>query len=260
MKLFFDAYVKYSGTGIEQKRRPISNPPVLSVDVRGQVTVAISTGDQDLSGGSGDRNYVWSITESLNSTSNGFIAVPNWYQEYTDGKHVLGPMQLTGEVLYYATIAKSTESAAAACGLASSEVWGVHYINAFQDPPGTVQVGKGGAAALKPTTTVGPSVVSGTYQFLTATDMNLDAGTIIFGVSVEIPPQCIDSSSVTDPYFGGTRTKSDIKNSSAPALTFNTGSATTSQNSLNFATNFETVGLQAPVPTSKNESWGAILD
>ena len=130
MNLFFDAYANQSPTA----GQPIVTPPQLSIDDSGRVTIAFSTGSQDVfSANASTLNYVWSLTENINFTNTGATvgASVNWYRQFTGGECVVGPMQLFGSGLYFASYQPA--SGTAACNAGSSRIWGMNY-NTLVDP------------------------------------------------------------------------------------------------------------------------------
>lgn len=252
MDLFFDSFSKHPDViapiTAAIAGRPIATAPVLSIDQRGQITVAFSTGDQTLSGDEDEEQYVWSLREVQNAAGTGFIPSVNWYEELPDGEHVLGPMRLVGETLYYSTWGPPADMAAA-CEGGVSRIWGVHYLT----PANAASIGLGGLGKLSLMEGTPPAPV--TYRSTT-----LPTGTLVFGVSVEFVPTCFDTSQPSDAYLGGTRTQ--LKTPSPPQmqLVFQTGTTDTTKQDLNFKTGFETLALAPPPNASTVESWAAILE
>lgn len=248
MDLFFDAFPSNLPTGdTASVGRPIATAPVLSVDNRGQITIAFATGDQGLSGSTGETHHVWSLREVLKDGR--FIPSVNWYETLLNGEHVLGPLELMAETVYFSTW-KPAEMEAAACEGGNSTVWGLHYLQ----PADPEKPGDGGRGAL-------------TFQgrdparYQTATELGLEPGTVIFGVAIEFVPSCYDTSQPSDNFTGGSRTAVSRPSASQMQLVFQTtGTATSGQQDLNFKTGFEALNLAAPPIASTIESWAALLE
>jgi type IV pilus assembly protein PilY1 len=153
----------------------------MSVDEIGNLTINISTGDQDSLGAASDQvNYVWSLTETLQDDRQTYATVVNWYQPLTGGERVVGPMSLFNRGLFFATY---TPSEGDVCKSGSGRVWGMDYIEANSDAKND-----GGA----------PSGLPGDAQSLTAQELTgSDDGSIVFGVSVAQQISCFDVTSST---------------------------------------------------------------
>jgi type IV pilus assembly protein PilY1 len=255
MELFFDSM----GAHPQKASRPaeISQPlrtaPALSTDDKGQLVIGLATGDQALPA-TAEKQYVWSITEAVNASGTGFDANPNWYYALPgQGEHVLGPLQLFNGAFYFATYVPpdATDAGAVACQAGESAIYGLHYLRPYT----AGDLSSGGEHALK--------LASGTAtNRLKATDLGLDANTVIFGVNLEYAPECYDVTEGSALFALGNKAK--ITGSSPPKaqLTFQTtnNAKPTSSSSLNFATNFVAVDLAQPRSVSTIESWAAILD
>jgi type IV pilus assembly protein PilY1 len=131
MQVFFDAYYDLSASGIIPQA--IETQPVLSVDGKGQITLAFATGSQDnLSPDASLVNYAASVTEYIANVAGGskeFWSQINWRQTFSvgTGERVLGPMTLFDRRLYFSTyIPPATTSGV--CVLGSSKVYGEDYI------------------------------------------------------------------------------------------------------------------------------------
>lgn len=255
MKLFFDAFAVHPQSAdpvaAAEAGRPIATRPVLSFDDFGQINLAFSTGDQDLSGSPGEFQYVWSLTEQLKDDGTGFQATVNWSQELENGEHVLGDIELLDGTLYFSTYAPPTGSGSSLCEQGVSSVWGLNYRVAenVSDPS------LGGAAGLR---------LAGSTDFVhsqTAEDLNLEDGTLIFGVGLEFAPTCFSEESIPDALLGS---RTAVSNPSPPQLqlTFHTGEISTGSQAdvLDFKTGFEAVNLAPPQNSATIESWAAILE
>lgn len=259
MTLFFDAYAKHPGTPVAaaQAGHPLITAPVLSVDDLGQVTVAFSTGDQDLSGGPSDINYLWSLRETVSTDGSAFEPSVNWYEPYTNGKRVLGPMVMLGGVLYFATFEPNSGTACDE-GTGLSSIHGVHYTR----PADAEDLSKGGEGQLSiyDEETGPPADPSNLPSNQTANDLGIaERDTLIFGVTLEYVPSCYETASPAATWLG---THAGVSNMSSPQLqlTFQTSTTSTTKEDLGFETGFESVTLTPPRNTATIEAWAPVLE
>lgn len=252
MKLFFDGY----GAHPQKTSRPaeISQPlmtrPVLSIDARDQVTIAFATGVQNLSAVL-ETQYVWSLTETLNTAGTGFDATVNWYKPLgASGEHVLGPLELFGGTLYFSTYTPppASDPGALACDAGQGAIYGMDYLL----PAADADRSQGGRPALR--------INGSSYEKRTAAELGLATDTVIFGVAVEFAPSCYDITAGAGALAMGSGAR--VGGSSLPQmqLSFQTTNTTTSKGGLNFQTNFETINLAPPKIASTIESWASILE
>ena len=196
MGLFFDAYPEDLGHDFDDGQ-PIATPPILSVDLTGNITIALSAGHQEvLTAPPGIRHYIWSLREEANSTGTALESKAQWYREFINGERVVGPISIFSEVTYFATfIPASTDTLA--CAVGSSRVWGMHYLKPEED----ADLSEGGLARLPD-----PDSLSDFRQFISGNELTGSAGDVdnatIFGVTVAQQPSCeqTDSSS-SNPYL-----------------------------------------------------------
>jgi type IV pilus assembly protein PilY1 len=169
MKVFYDAFED----GTTASSEPVILPPVLSVDDVGDVTVAFSTGDQNLDD---SQNRVISLTERLND-SNQYEAHVNWIHQLTAGDRVTGPMVLFNRGLYYA-VSRPPATTGNACDVGGSTVYGTHYIESadFQDAR---------ERGDDPNPTTGPAPAPDLTSLVIASQAGL-----VFGLSLEEAPTC----------------------------------------------------------------------
>lgn len=134
MQVFYDLFASATKSG-----QPIQTPPVLSVDTQGQITVAVSTGDQNTlnpdppNANPATVNYIASITESAQPQSGGGIqyeAALNWKDSFTGGTRVTGPMTLFNRQLFYSVYAPATDASTNCADLGLSTVYQRDYITA----------------------------------------------------------------------------------------------------------------------------------
>ncbi len=251
MKLFFDAYS--SSLGHDWRHgQAIETPPILSVDETGNVTIAFSTGDQDvLTAPVGMATYAVSLTEKVDPIGPTFTSNANWYTKLDDGERVAGPMSLFNGALFFSTFKPESPNSTQVCKAGSSRVWGVDYIKPKQTGTTLADLANGGLERLPD----GGSVV----QFIDNTNAILQDGSVIFGVGVTQLPSCIEESSGIDPYFGsGTHTSiSNIAPGKFQLVmhTGNTGTPVTGGRSRRLEIN-----LPTPPSTTNIDSWAAIIE
>lgn len=189
LELFFDTFPKPLG-GLPMKGQPIVNSPILSVDDKGDLTIAVSTGDQEAIGALGGLvNYVWSLTERAFDNKKALKPIVNWYLPLKDslsGDRVVGDMALFAGELYFTTVGPDT--AGDACSSGSGKVWGMHYLN----PKNKLDLAAGGVPAAS------LAALLGTGGYIDATKLlGSDAHAYLSGVSVGQQPTC-DNPNATD--------------------------------------------------------------
>ncbi len=251
MKLFFDTYATTLGHDWDDGHA-IETPPILSVDDTGNVTVALSTGDQDvLTATVGMATYAVSLTEKVATVGPPFTSNVNWYTKLIDGERVAGPMSLFNGALFFSTFKPESPNSTQVCKAGNSRVWGVDYLTPKQAGTTLGDLSNGGLARLPD----GGSVV----QFIDNTSSLLQDGSVIFGVGVTQLPSCTEEATVTDPYFGsGTHTSiSNIAPGKFQLVmhTGNTGTAVTGGKSRRLE-----IELPTPPSTTSIDSWAAIIE
>lgn len=267
MTMFFDAYSGQSAFA----GQPIVTQPQLSVDELGRVTVAFATGSQDTFSATGT-NYVWSLAEDINWTSSpvSFKSQAKWYRKFINGEVAVGPLQLFGSGLYFATFQPPQGNSA--CSTGNSRVWGMHYLEvdpAATPSDGSITLSKGGRAWLPKG---GDANSTDKVQYLAAdvsctdtslakssnTDCDL-AGASIFGVSVAQVPSCVDNSSATDAFFAtGTHTTLPNITPASYQLVMQTGRSGTAGQGRQ--TNVATINLPQPNNNPRIASWATIME
>lgn len=200
MEVFFDAYFGLD----DDQRQPIVTAPILSVDDIGQITLAVSTGDQGvLAATPGMLNRVVSLTETLSSGGT-FRPKVNWVETLgcdgacgagqSQGERVTGAMTLFGSSLYFAT-STPAESSNGECAVGTNRIWGVHYTRSLDAEQGatTIDPLSGAAGAL-------PAASGSTTKQKTTSPTT----GIVFGVSIEQQPSCsaVADDFTSDPYLG----------------------------------------------------------
>jgi type IV pilus assembly protein PilY1 len=225
MSLFWDAYGAGDGNaaGAWNSGQPIATSPVLSVDSLGNLTVALSTGDQSALGTStGQTNFIWSLRD-LPDANHVFSANLAWGYKFLDGERVTGPISLFNSYLYFSTV--TPPPANAACTSTNgARVWGMHYL--------TPRDGNGTPAS-PPVRTVGGkaapflATLGSTDQFVTDTALlgtSANKQAVIFGVTVAQVPTCYSEDVIPDGLGNTTSRISDV-NPGKFQLLIQTGSA-----------------------------------
>lgn len=248
MKLFFDAYSAMASDA----GQPVQTPPMLSVDLLGNVTVAFSTGDQDtLIGQVGQKNFIYSLTEKLNAAQTGFEAKANWFTTFDDGERVTGPLSLFNGSLFFTTYKPESSAGGAACGQGSSRVWGVDYILPKTTGSSIAALDDGGKERMPN----GGSFV----QYLDNTSAMLANAGIIFGVGVAQLPSCNQETTVPDDFAGNPNhtTITSISPGKFQLVMQVSGQGNVNDNS---QTARIEIDLPTPPATSRIDSWAAIVE
>jgi type IV pilus assembly protein PilY1 len=247
MRAFFDAF---SGLAFDAGQT-IQTPPVLSVDAVGNVTIAFSTGDQDVLTAPPDlKNFVFSLTERLDTAGTNYASKVNWFSTFTHGERVAGPMTLFNGALFFSSFKPVPPNSTTVCSAGSSRVWGMDYVV----PKSESDRSLGGMERLPDGTNTAKLV-----QFIDSTSSLLQDGAIIFGVGVAQLPSCTDEVSVADPYFGaGQHTSISNVQPGKFQLVMHTGNV--GQAVPGGRSNVLTIDLPAPPSTARIDSWAAIVE
>jgi type IV pilus assembly protein PilY1 len=191
--LFFDAFPS-DGTGEFSHKwnhgQPVISVPVISVDRKGSLTIAFSTGEQEAIGADPTKpaNYVWSLTEEPSQDRTKLTPKVNWYLALKGalaGDRVIGEMALFSGDLFFATVGPGTKNDA--CSSGSGKIWGMHYI----DPVAT----KGAGGKISTTLT---GLVDATGYIDATTLLGSDAHAYLSGVSVAQQPTCDSPGTAAD--------------------------------------------------------------
>jgi len=265
MKLFWDTdptiSIHSQPKGDWNTGQPIQTPPVLSVDANGNITLAVSTGDQNALGSAPNvLNWLWALRD-LPDANHVFSADLLWFQQFTGGERVTGPISLFNSYLYFSSVTPAP--ATDVCGSGTTNVWGMHYMIP-KDGPGTTtnppDRSVGGQAA--------PFLLANygvTTQFVTSDKVAATSAkdqTVIFGVAVAQVPSCYDSSNVpTDSYIGGHTQISNL-NPGRFQLVMQTGAtnATSSGASTTTTANTTAVDLPPLATPSHIDGWASIVE
>ena len=264
MSLFWDAFPKgpiHSKAAAFDSGQPIATAPVLSVDARGNVTVAVSTGDQSSLGAApGQANYVWSLRD-LPDANKVFFADVLWLQQFLDGERVTGPLSLFNSYLYFSTVTPAPANAPCT-STNGARIWGMHFITP-RDGEGTVIVPSdrtvGGLAAPFLLDTFGS-----TDQFVTDTTLLGTAAqkqAVIFGVTVAQVPTCYQTDTVSDSYLGNSTKISNV-NPGQFQLLIQTGSASlgTGGKATSGSNGSVEAKLSPMASPSRVDAWAALVE
>jgi len=220
------------------------------------VSVNFSTGDQDVFTASTDmRNYVWSLSEVLDSSSSRYQSKVNWYYTYTNGERVAGPMTLFLGDLFFSTFKPDPTSGDNLCASGQSSVWGMQYLKP-QDPANL----KAGGLARLPLKPI-PIVASDYTQSLTqANSPVIGEHAAIFGIGVTQVPTCANETQSADDFIGGgaMHTTATSVTPGQFQLVFHTGSAQGANTG--GRANVQTINLPSPYANPRIDSWAAIIE
>ncbi len=262
MDLFFDTFPG-DGTFTHTKSdgQPIVTPPIISVDDLGNLTVAVSTGDQEaLASSPATSNYVWSLTETPNSARTAFNAVPNWHLDFkgTDaGFRVIGTMALFARKLYFAAMNRPDDGTNGVCSQGVGRVYAMDYIK----PEQSKTAGKGGV--------IDRQFAAPSYDYLPAAVITGGSGqAFLSGVSIGQEPTCENAGSAgDDEYFKyGAHYALGSPRGGAFKLFISTGStkATPTRSDIKAVDNGGSFGasvdLASPAVTTRVDSWAAIVE
>ncbi len=228
--------------------QPVQGWPVLSVDEVGNLVVIYSTGDQELLNyKSGAKNRIWSFTEKpVAIGAFDYTISPNWYLPFADGKRVTGPIAVFDGVAYFATYTPAAPSGADVCSSGFGSVWGVSY-KASED--------KGSGPRPLARLPKDPDAATTTFT----DEVKQDNGSVVYGLSIQMEPSCIETSSVTDSYVGS---HTALSNSSPPRfnLLFHTGNSGKSYGGASTTTKASTVRLSTPRNQLRFDSWASVAE
>jgi type IV pilus assembly protein PilY1 len=183
---------------------PITVPPVISLDEKGNLVLSVATGEQETLqdetvDGVFPRNYVYSLTEGNRYTAGKPSVRPfiNWYAALERGERVTGPMSIFDKTHYFATF-KPRSSSDAVCAIGKARVYGWHYTQ----PQNIAATGKqrleGGGLYRYPATA--PTRFEEPY--LNA-GVDNGEGQVIPGLSILAYQSCAALSQIDDDFFGG---------------------------------------------------------
>ena len=171
---------------------------------------------------------------------------PNWYLPFADGKRVTGPIAVFDGVAYFATYTPAAPSGADVCSSGFGSVWGVSY-KASED--------KGSGPRPLARLPKDPDAATTTFT----DEVKQDNGSVVYGLSIQMEPSCIETSSVTDSYVGS---HTALSNSSPPRfnLLFHTGNSGKSYGGASTTTKASTVRLSTPRNQLRFDSWASVAD
>jgi type IV pilus assembly protein PilY1 len=250
--LFFDPYnqdVDKSATSYLDGQ-PLQLAPVVATDRLGAVVVGIATGDQESFTANATTNYVYSLTEKADTTTNLLRANVNWYVPYANGERVSGPMTIFDSVFYWSTFAPGANAGVCSGGLA--KMWG----RDFELPKNAADLSQGGMPRLQPPQNPPPTPPD--YIVPESYDPTL-AGKLIPGVSVNVTPACADTSQqVPDQYTGGSHTTASYVTPGSYSLFAQVGGKNAGTNGAASST-FQ-VSLPTPQTQAVVDSWASVVE
>ncbi len=224
----------------------VETAPIIAVDDVGNRVITFSTGDQQLlQFSAGMKNRIWSITETPNTTQV-FDVKENWYLNFDDGKRVTGPITIFDGVTYFSTYTPAAATDALACTAGYGSVWGVSYKDS-QD--------LGAGPQPLPRLPKDPNANNLTF----VSELKQAAGTVVYGVSVQMQPPCFDDSVLNTSYAGQ---HNAITNSTVPtySLMFHTGSAGTVYGGAAARSRATNLGLATPRQMLRFDSWASVAE
>jgi type IV pilus assembly protein PilY1 len=267
MRIFWDGYP--SGTKSHQfgDGQPIMVPPVVSLDPFGNVTVAFSTGDQDvLTPTTGMTTYLWSLKEVPNNDGTDLVTQLNWYlggpgdagdeRRFLNGERVTGPISLFNEGLYFTTYKAPDPNSSDRCENGATRLWGVHYLNRNN----ATAPDEGGQPVL-PRPGVSPIEVVQVIPLADLPDVPDDA--TVFGASIVQLPTCFDdrtgAEDDVDPYTG-TGMHRAVTNVTPGSfqLVMHTGSGGNTDTGGKIGVT--QIDLPTPSSVTRIDSWAAIVE
>lgn len=181
------------------------NPPVLSIDINGNVVVLHGTGNIDILDDATAVNKVVSLIERLefDPADNGLITsiegTLSWEITLNAGEQVTGPLELFNGTLFFGTFQASGASAVNSCPFDGSRIFGVSFL---EDPAN--------ARDPEPRLT---DIMGNATTNLDSVDIPELGTTLLMGLQVAQVPTCITPSvapSIIDPFTGATRTNFPI--------------------------------------------------
>jgi type IV pilus assembly protein PilY1 len=243
MKLFFDLYPASfkSTTGHDfEAGQPIMIPPILSVDELGNLVIEVATGDQDsLAAAPTLKNYVYSLTEKVNTARTSSSTKVNWFKRFDDGERVVGSMALFGGMLYFATYEPpiaNTASANLACSNGTSHIWQASYLDALGNDP-----------------------LNGPKVWIEKDSFNA----VTAGIAAVQDPDCsvTETDTTGDPILGfGRHVKAASINPGKFKLVYQTGNLKEASDDSGASVGVGEVVLDTPKTLSSVESWASIVE
>jgi hypothetical protein len=264
MELFFDGFPAGTFNHDWNDGQPIATPPIVSVDLIGNLTLAFSTGDQEAIGGAaGLTNYVWSLLEKPNPDRTKLLANTNWYLAFKDapfhGDRVIGPMALFAGDLYFSTVGPIANTDA--CSSGSGKTFGMHYLK-----PSAEGAGRGGLVAKS----LKDAGLLEDEDYVSATTLlGTNPRAFLSGASVAQQPTCDTDSSADDNQYFGTASSHRSFGAMTPGkfqLIIPTGNQVSTSTNENVTqqdfggVNAVVVDLESPAVTNRVDAWAAIVE
>lgn len=207
----------HAGAPGAQQSQPIQIAPLVTLDPYGNTVVLAATGDQEAIAvpavGTPDRNYLFSVQETRSSSSTSLgVGQVRWFQTFTGGQRVTGPMTVFDRVLYFATYTPVIPNSASCDVGGNPLVWGLDY---FLAEGGNPLGGLGGVPRWCPLGAVDTVTGACTAPLPLLPNQDPSAGpfgdpqlrgAIIAGVTIRSSLPCVQSTGGTDPAITGMST------------------------------------------------------
>lgn len=245
LELFLDTYAIESTSPQYANSQPIVVQPVVAPMDDGSLMVGVSNGQQEsILSTSGVFHYVYALRDDAPTNR----AMVNWYQRFTGGERVTGPMAVFDKTFYFATFDPS--AAVVTCDDTNSlgYLWGHDYTQ-----PATVgQPSSGGIPKLQDPTT------SGLYPKKLSIDRfggTSTKGKIVPGVALTLAPTCATFSATPDAY-GRTMGTETFRSASPYVLKAQVAGATAASKT----TQAITVNLATPSRRARVDAWAMVVE
>ena len=255
------------GTPGFKESQPIQIPMELTQDPYGGIVIAAATGDQEnIVVNPNEKNYLFAVQELPATASGPGRARVRWYQPFTAGQRVTGPMSVFDRALYFATFSPTIPNPLDCTVAGGSTFWGMDYFNANGGNNAITGVastpGAGGVGAWCPLASIdaqtgacllGPPLPPN--EPATTAYPALPPGAMVPGVTVRASPACASFTSGTDPAVTGMST-------TTYSLFFGATAKGTSSTGSPQAARSGTTGLARPLPKTPAsiDSWAFVVD
>jgi type IV pilus assembly protein PilY1 len=248
VELFLDTYGNERNvSGVTQYRmsQPIIVQPVVAPMEDGSLMVGVSTGEQEsIVATSGVSHYVYALRDDAPSNR----AQVSWFQRWTGGERVTGPMAVFDKTFYWATFRPSSASAVCDDTNSLGFIWGHDFVA----PANVGDASAGGVPRLQDPQSAGlfPQKI-GIDRFGTSSLR----GKIVPGVALTLAPTCATFSQAPDA-FGRTIGTETFRSASPYVLKAQVAGATASDRS----TQAVEVKLASPARRGRVDSWAAVVE
>jgi type IV pilus assembly protein PilY1 len=248
VELFLDAYGNernVSGVTQYKMSQPIIVQPVVAPMDDGSVMVGVATGEQEsITSATGVSHYIYALRDDAPSNR----AQVSWFQRWTGGERVTGPMAVFDKTFYWATFKPS--SATAVCDDTNSlgYIWG----HDFQIRENAANASAGGRRRLEDPLSVGLFPLKIAIDRFGASTLR---GKIVPGVALTLAPTCATFSQAPDAY-GRTIGTETFRSASPYVLKAQVAGATVNDKT----TQAVQVQLASPSRRGRVDSWAAVVE